>query len=170
MIRKVILTAMLFSMFAPLPGTAREMTKKFALGYHSSEAPLGIRYWYQPTVAFDIGVGFESEDREDHRAESFWIGAGFPLVLHESERVNFVVRPGLLFGSEGDGHETWTTLKFLGAPGAEVFIGDHFSLEAFTGIAIEIEDIPEAYGGGSLTHVRSFSGNLTQFGFHYYFK
>jgi hypothetical protein len=169
MSKNFLLIALLFALVVPLPGAAKEMEKRFAIGYHNSEAPLGIRYWFAPKVAFDIGAGFESEDREDHRAESYWIGAGFPIVLHQSERVNFIMRPGMIIGREGDGHETWMTTTFMGGPGAEVFIGDHFSLEGFTGIAIEIEEIPEAYGGGTLTDIKSFSGNLTQFGFHYYF-
>jgi hypothetical protein len=69
----------------------------------------------------------------------------------------------------------WTKISILLTPGAEVFFGDNFSLEAGHGIAIDMlsvpdeEGIPEYRAGESETSIRSFDASVTYLGFHYYF-
>jgi hypothetical protein len=169
MATKALLTALLFSLLIPLMGTAKEMSGRLGIGYYHSEAPIGLRYWFAPKLALDLGFGFESEDLGSRRANSFWLEGGVPFVLHESKRANFFLRAGGLLGRLGDGFETHTTLEILGGPGVEVFFGDNLSLEVAQGFSVEIISLSEDFDE-SLVNFRTTSGNLTRLGFHYYFE
>jgi hypothetical protein len=168
MTRKILLTALLTSLFVPLC-MAKEMRGKIGIGYYHSEAPIGLRYWFAPKMALDLGFGFESEDLGGRRANSYWLEGGIPFVLHESKRANLFLRAGGLLGRIGDGYETHTTLEILGGPGVEVFFGNNLSLEVAQGFSVEIVSLTEDFDE-SLVNFRTTSGNLTRLGFHYYFE
>jgi len=181
-----MLCALAVMLVIPAVGNAVDMTGKYGLGYFSSDAPVGGRIWATPELGIDVGIGFESVDiwegSDKTSATSFWFEIGFPYVVVNTERANFFVRPGLLFGQLDDRvygfgglDEKWTTMTFSLAPGAEVFFGDHFSLEAGHGIAIDMQKYPDdpVYGdraGESETRIRTFGEGISYLGFHFYFK
>ncbi len=187
--KRVIMLGLMVLLALPVMGSAKDMTGKYGLGYFNTDAPVGARFWVAPKVGIDVGVGFKMEDvyvgaqPEKQTASSFWIEAGVPFVIFPSERANFFVRPGVVLGllddrSYGTGNldSKWTLLSFSLTPGAEIFFGDHFSLEAGHGIALDMLMVPDEDGiptyrrGETETTVRSFDASVTYLGFHFYFK
>src|SRR5437667_7156657 len=73
-------------------------------GFHSVEAPIGIRWWLgSEKVGLDLGFGVTNEPSAIDPSENVtgWaIEAGLPLVCHSWERVHFLVRPGILYQSQ----------------------------------------------------------------------
>jgi hypothetical protein len=168
------------------------MSGKWGLGYFNTDAPVGVRVWATPALGIDIGVGFESvenywydpetepENPEKVNATSFWFEVGFPYIVFPSERANFFLRPGFQLGMIDDRNfgfwddtgfdAKWTIMTFSLTPGAEVFIGENFAIEAGHGIALEITSQPDELGGESFTDIRTFDASLAYLGFHFYFK
>lgn len=177
-----LLAALLLAV--PMAGNAKDMSGKFGLGYFSSDAPVGFRYWATPKVGLDLGLGFEAKNvymgSSKETATSFWVDFGIPYVIWERDRANLFVRPGGMIAvlddrvyGTGSLDETWTKFTVSITPGAEIFFGDNFSLEAGHGIAIDITSVPDAVGaprgGESETEIRTFDASVTYLGFHYYF-
>ena len=169
MTKRVIILTLACLLAMPALSLAKDMTGKWGLGYFNNDAPVGARFWTGPKLGIDVGVGFESMDLGDESATNFYIEAGLPYVVFPSERANFFVRPGVLFASFDElVSSTETMIQITFAPGAEVFFGDHFSLEAAHGIAIEIAS-PHGDGDSS-TDFGTFGASITTLGFHFYFK
>jgi len=184
--KRLTTLTLLMILAIPVAGLAKDMTGKYGLGYFHNDAPVGARFWLSPVLGVDLGLGFESQNvyvgTEKETATSFWVEAGFPYVIVPSERANFFVRPGVTFAQLDDRayglgdnlDEKWTKVTFTLTPGAEVFFGDHFSLTAGHGIAIDMVSVPDDVsgprGGESETTIRTFDGSVTYFGFHFYFK
>ncbi len=178
--RKLFLWALIAALAAPLTVNAMDMTGKWGLGYFRSETPIGARFWLGESVGLDVGVGFESEDLGDESATSFFFEAGVPFVVYAADRANFLFRPGISWANLDarpfgiDSEEKWNRLTFTMMPVAEVFFGEHFSLEAGHGIEIERVSYPDEAEFGGLrdetrTDFRSIGASVTQIGFHFYF-
>ena len=154
--------------------SAKDMTGRFGLGYFNSDAPVGMRYWFSPKVGIDLGVGFESRDLGANNATSYWIEGGIPYTIYSADNANLYLRAsgtlGILddrvYGS-GTLDKTWTTVRVTIGPAAEVFFGDHFSLQAAHGIAIDFVSPPDP--AESLTSVSTLAGGVSELGFHFYF-
>ena len=176
MLKKMFGLMLVMALLIPVAGNAMDMTGKWGLGYFSSEAPVGVRYWINEKLGVDLGIGFESKDFGDETATSFWFEGGFPYVLMDTDRANFFVRPGLVFASLDDRvygnnnlDETWTKITIKLTPGAEVFFGEHFSLQAAHGIMIDLTTPPDAVGD-SKTEFNTGAYSISEIGFHFYFK
>jgi hypothetical protein len=162
----------------PTLASAKDMTGKFGLGYYMTDAPVGIRYWVTPKVGLDLGVGYELKDLGSENASSYWFDLGIPYIVVGTERANFFVRLGATIGildnkayyqmtdANGVIDKTWSDVNVSLAPGAEVFVGDNFSLEASHGINFQFLSPPE---GDSLFNVKTFGNSITTIGFHFYF-
>jgi hypothetical protein len=181
MLKRLMILSVVLALAIPAVSQAVDMTGKYGLGYFRSQAPVGARFWLGPQVGLDVGVGFEMEDLGEETASSFWIEGGVPYVIIDTERANFMLRPGVLFGNLDarpygiDSEKKWTKIIISAMPVAEVFFGQHFSLEAGHGLEVEIVSYPdeEPFGGlagESFTHVRSLAASVTYIGFHFYFK
>jgi len=184
--KRLMILAVVALLAIPALSNAVDMTGKYGLGYFNTDAPVGGRIWLTPDLGLDLGIGFKAESvwmgADKETATSFWLEAGFPYVVVATDRANFFVRPGVVFGQLDDRSfgtenldEKWTYMSFSLTPGAEVFFGDHFSLEAGHGIAIDMQKYPDnaAYGsraGETETMIRTFDAGLTYLGFHFYFK
>lgn len=148
-------------------------TERGALGFHSVDAPLGIRWWLTDRVAFDGGVGFGSRDLGSENVTNFTLDLGIPMMLKTWDKAHFLFRPGVGYHSQQvitdpgppvvkDSDITFTISAELEA---EVFLADHVSLSAAHGIAI-IKDDPA--GGASFTDWGTTGSNFTTIGFHVY--
>jgi hypothetical protein len=180
--KRIVIAALTLIVALPALASAKDMTGRFGLGYFTDNAPIGVRYWFSPRVGLDVGFGFSSVDGvpavpatmppSTESAIDFTIEAGVPYIVHSSERANLFLRAGGLLSITDDRlrggttDETWTTFDILLGPGAEVFFGDHFSLEASHGIRINIDSPPV---GDSQTSFGTVSGSISELGFHYYF-
>jgi hypothetical protein len=176
----LLLTAVLVMAFA-VTSSAKDLTGRFGLGYYESQAPVGIRYWVNEKVGIDGGLGFQSEDGfmefddqgqptgETTSATRFWVSAGVPYVVFPTDRANFMFRPGVLFGVfDEDYYDPKTRVLIQLHLVAEVFFGDHFSLEAAHGVNIDMQT-PADDDADSMMDFGTASGSITQLGFHFYF-
>jgi hypothetical protein len=164
-----------------------DMTGKFALGFFSSDAPVSIRYMATSQIGVDLGLGFRSVEVFDAdtaatttNTSSFWFELGIPYKVYEGgDRAHFFVRPGFVLGilddrdptNGGTGvlDETWMTVDIYLALGAELFFGDHFSVEATHGALVNIIMPPDQVSDESFMNFGTFGEGLTSVGFRYYF-
>ncbi|MCI0406751.1 MAG: hypothetical protein L0Z48_08685 [candidate division Zixibacteria bacterium] len=110
--RKVWLLALgLFLFF----GTAGAVDKKgkVGIGFFNDDAPLGARYWVTERIGFDVGFGLNlrnvvdstqdtnlltsNQDPSKKSLVDFRFDAGLPVNLVRTEKVNFLIRPGVSF-------------------------------------------------------------------------
>jgi hypothetical protein len=176
MFKKLTIIALAMILVVPMIVNAKDLTGRFSLGYFDSDAPVGIRYWVTEKIGFDLGLGFESVDLGEENGTSFWLEAGVPFIVYPTDRANFFIRPGIQFASldnrvygSGPLDEKWTVFTLLLTPGAEVFFGEHFSLQAAHGLAIRITSPPDEISEDSSTDFGSLAGSITMLGFHFYF-
>jgi len=169
----------------PALASAKDMTGRMGLGFNLSDAPIGIRYWFSPNVGLDVGVGYESKDLGSENASNFFAEAGLPYIVYGTEHANLFVRVGAQVGIIDDRtvagglglDDTRTQLDVTIGPGAEVFLGDNFSLQASHGIGFRYTQLPSAYadtptpGAGEDTSLdfATFGNSVTELGFHFYF-
>ena len=152
-------------------------------GFHSIEAPVGLRWWFSgQKVALDLGFGFTSDPAfidPNETETSFAVEAGVPFVCHSWDRVHALIRPGILYqsqqiGFDSDGTtpgvqfdtENQTTLDVMLEGEAEVFLADNFSVSAAHGIGFRSFD--PGFGADSQTSFRTRGNNFTTIGFHIY--
>lgn len=173
MFKKATIALVCALLLLPTLASAKDMAGKFGLGYYLSDAPVGVRYWVTPKVGLDVGVGFEMKDLGAKSATSYWFDLGIPYIVVGTERANLFVRVGAVIGilddrvyGTGLQDKTWTDVNVSLAPGAEVFVGENFSLEASHGIGVEFKSPPT---GDSLTNVKTFGNGISSLGFHFYF-
>jgi len=181
MYKKIAAIAIAAILAAPSVSSAMDMTGKYGLGYFNSNTPVGGRYWVNSNFGVDLGVGFESLDQGSDSYTNFYIGAGFPYVIFDTERANFFLWPGITFGSLDarpygiDSESKWTMINMSVMPVAEVFFGNHFSLHAGHGLEIEMVSYPDkpefgTLAGESRTNFRTLDGGVTHLGFTFYFR
>lgn len=181
MFKRIVLSSVILSIFTFSLVRSEDMTGKYGLGYFNSQAPVGLRYWFNSQMGFDLGLGFESIDLGDESATNLYVEAGFPYVIFSKERANFMVRPGILYSSldarpEGIAStKKWTKIGVSIMPVAEVFWGKHFSLSAGHGVEFETVSYPDepefgTLAGESRSNFKSIAASVTHLGFHFYFK
>lgn len=161
--KKVLFFTVALSLIATA-AMAHDVTGRFGLGFVSTDAPVGGRYWMSEKMGIDAGIGFSSQDLGEETATAFVLNAGVPFIFNAAaDRVNFLIRPGIKFSS----FETYTQIELSGALEFEVFVTDDFSVSAAHGVAIDMTSPDE---GDSATDFGLFGNNWTGFGFHYYLK
>ena len=157
--------------------------KNFGAGFHSVEAPIGLRYWLSnQKVAVDLGFGFTSVPAgidPNEKEKSYALEAGVPIVCHSWERAHALIRPGILYQSDQIGFDAdpgtpgvqfdtdnETTLDFLLEGEAEVFLVNNISLSAAHGF--RYRRFTPAFGGDSESSFGTRGNNFTTIGFHVY--
>jgi hypothetical protein len=154
--------------------------KRGGLGFHNTEAPVGVRWWLSgEKVGIDLGLGFESTPSDifdDENLMSWGLDVGVPFVLHSWERMHVLFRPGLLYQSqevestappEAFDTENLTTLNLAAEIEAEVFLADNVSVSASHGLRWRSINPPGS--GDNLTSFGTIGRNFTNVGFHVYF-
>jgi len=167
--KKVLFFTVALSLIATA-AMAHDVTGRFGLGFVSSNAPVGGRYWLNEKVGIDGGIGFSSMDAGDETVSNFVLNAGVPFIFNAmGDRVNFLIRPGIEFttGDFAVNNQKGTVIALSGALEFEVFVTDDFSVSAAHGLAIMMDSPDE---GDSTTDFGLFGNNWTSFGFHYYLK
>jgi hypothetical protein len=163
--KKVLFFTVALSLIATA-AMAHDVTGRMGLGFVSTDAPVGLRYWVNEKIGIDGGIGFSSQDLGEETATSFVLNAGVPFIFNAAgDRVNFLIRPGLKYSS----FETYSQIELSGALEFEVFVTDDFSVSAAHGIAIDMTN-PDDENLDSTTDFGLFGNNWTSFGFHYYLK
>jgi hypothetical protein len=152
-----------------------------SLGFHTTEAPLGIRWWFPgQKVALDAGIGFGSRPAPstypNEKLTNWALDIGVPIVAKSWSKVHLLIRPGVLYTSQQvlassppapfDTNDE-TSLSVLGELEAEAFLADNFSVSASHGIRYTSFD--PAGAGDNVTTFSTIGNNFTNVGFHVYF-
>jgi len=188
--KKLLVLVIAVLVAAISPSLAKDMTGKYSLGFHNSDAPVGGRYWFSQNAAIDLGVGFKSnavvvedpvtEESDTQNTMNFWLEAGVPFKLYDVDNAHFYARPAILMGllddrdyGTGSADAKWTSIDLILSLGAELFFGEHFSVEATHGLKVNMtsvpDDVQDSVGTDSFTSFETFGNNLTTIGFHFYF-
>lgn len=186
-----ILAVTMFALLTILPAfaLADDMPpaehRSIGLGFHDSDAPIGVRWWMAgQKVGIDLGLGYDREAAStlgftafpDEHLSKFTINAGIPIVMKSWSRVHFLFRPGISYASQQLPDTLATpanfstlkekTLRITGELEAEVFLADNFSVSASHGIGYESFD--PAYSDKKETAFFTLGNNFTNIGFHVY--
>ena len=150
------------------------------LGFHTTEAPVGFRWWMAgQKVAFDAGVGFGSDPAPgfpDEKITNWTIDFGVPIVMKSWDRVHVMFRPGLLYHSQQVvvtsppttfDTDDETSFGLTAEIEGEVFLADNVSFSASHGL--QFTSIDPVGSGDSITSFSTIGRNFTQVGFHIYF-
>jgi len=157
---------------------------KGALGFRSTSAPIGVRWWLNDMLALDAGVGFTSEkfnfinslgDPDDETFSTVAVDLGLPIRLRSWEQVHFIFRPGFIWQSTDDisyfiitdEKEKRIDMTVTGELELEVFLAKNASISAAHGVGFASTklDVDDAE---SDTIFGTFGSNFTTLGFHVY--
>lgn len=183
-----ILAVTLFALLTILPAfaLADDMPpaehKSIGLGFHNSDAPIGVRWWTAgQKIGVDLGLGYDREAANsfgfpDEHLSRFTLNAGIPIVLKSWSKVHFMFRPGISYSTQQLPDTLATlanfstlnekTLQITGELEAEVFLADNFSVSASHGIGYESFD--PAYSDKKENAFFTLGNNFTNIGFHVY--
>lgn len=169
---------------------------KKGIGYFSSDAPVGVRYWMSDAMAVDFGVGLDVNTKVDNPSsaaiedESFFDWAfdvGLPLVLHSEENTIVYFRPGVTIAGDQvfDGATTAAAndkvydIGFTGGLGlgGEFFLGQlgwpNLSFSGQVGLAVQVVS-PGTEGADTTVNFNTTRDDVSvvntgSIGFHIYF-
>lgn len=165
----LILMTLLFMTSAPSFAGDGGKTK-FGLGWYSMSAPVGGRVWFNSTVGADLGLGFASKDLLGSSEDRLHVNLGIVFNAVKTEDVNFFIRPGVEFQTNGRtvGAETKSKMIVTADLGAEWFVSDQFSLSVGHGLQFEqLSDASDDSKWG-ISALRALS--FSNVGFHFYFN
>jgi len=179
----IVTLALAASVAVPAISQAQATHASGALGFHSTTAPVGIRWWTAgQKVGVDLGFGYSQDPAgapyPNEKLNSWAIDAGVPFVLRSWDRVHFMFRPGILYQSAQEraatatgppvafDTENRTTFNVSGELEAEVFLADNVSVSASHGVAYQSINPPGS--GDNITSFSTFGNNFTEVGFHVY--
>ncbi len=178
----VLATAITFSSAAAETMSGDSQMNRGGLGFHTGDAPIGIRWWLSDRAGLDLAVGFQSiknpgfED-ETVTLNTFATEVGVPLAVKKWERATFIFRPGFEYLSTDQndaidalGNPIKYKLNVWAVTGeleAEVFLVPNVSVSATHGVAYESAK-PDLAGATKETRFQTFGNNFTTIGFHVY--
>ncbi len=169
--KKAVLALSVMALALTLVGpamAAKDMTSMWGPGYFTSDAPVGIRYWFTPKAAIDLGIGFGTKDFGTKTKTGFAFEAGVPFVLAGNDNTLFFIRPGFEFASDPvNVDDNSTTILVRGSLGVEHFFSDRFSLQVAHGIVFQNYD-PGIKNSDTSTSFESEAFGISNIGFHYY--
>lgn len=147
----------------------------FGLGWYSPTAPVGGRVWVDKMVGIDVGLAFLTKELNPSMDDArFHVNVGVPIVVVQTEKVNFFIRPGveLQTNSRMGGatlSDKKSTIYITADLGAEWFVTEDFSLSVGHGLsARQVTDLSNGDDKFAIAADRALS--FTNVGFHFYFK
>ena len=135
--------------FRTLQGPANQLVNS-TINFGTSPA-IGIREWMTDKVGLDVAVGFTSlsvkggtPQVKGDEGTGFVIDAGLPLAAKKWDKVTFIFRPGILYGTAkakdklsptAPNEFTTTLMSVTGELEVEYWIADKLSISAAHGVA-----------------------------------
>lgn len=171
--------------FRSLDGPSNSLTAA-PVSFSVSPA-LGIRHWFSEKAGVDLAVGFTTLSLElsppttkTDEGTGFVFDAGIPWALKKWEKVSFIFRPGVTYGTAeakdktaptAPNKFTSTLLSVSGELEVEWMVTDRVSVSAAHGIAyrdVELKDNSSPENKAKITGWDTTGNNFTQLGFHVY--
>ncbi len=169
--KKAVLVLSVMALALALVGpamAAKDMKGMWGPGYFSSDAPVGIRYWFTPKAALDFGVGFGTKDFGSKTKTGFAFEGGVPFVIASDDNTFFFIRPGFEFLSDPVTlNDNSTTIIIRGSLGVEHFFSQRFSVQVAHGIYFANYD-PGVANSKTSTSFESEAFGISNIGFHFY--
>ena len=138
-----------------------ERTNQTAVGFHVTQAPLGIRTHLSGNVNLDLGVGFSSRDSRD----DLTLDGGLPIEGKKWSGARVLFRPGVCYSKhEKNGPDVKTTAISAEIEG-EMFPVRNFSVSAALGVAHTSTDFGV---GDDVNEWHATGGEFTRVGVHLY--
>lgn len=156
------------------------------IGFTTSPA-IGLRHWLNEKTGLDLAIGFASISTESSppsanldEGSGFVLDLGVPFVVKKLDKVNFIFRPGLMYGTATAtdkttataGNEAKTTLMSFSAElEVEYMLTDNLSISAAHGVGYFSQKTtfntnPEAEN--KVSGFGTAGSNFAQLGFHVY--
>jgi opacity protein-like surface antigen len=148
---------------------------------------IGVRHWFSEKAGVDLAIGFTTLSVEvsppttkTDEGTGFVFDAGIPWALKKWEKVSFIFRPGVTYGTaEAKDKQTVTppnklTSSLLSVSGeleVEWMVTDRVSVSAAHGIAyrdVELKDNASPENKAKIKGWDTTGNNFTQLGFHVY--
>lgn len=175
MLKKTIVPILVAVLAVGSVASAADRKGDFALGFSTSDAPVGVRYFTSDKLAFDLGLGFESTDLGESSASSFFFEGGATVVLYDYESSFFFVRPAVGYQSldnriygTGTSDAKWSVLTIGLNLGAEVRLAERFGLTFQHGLRYSSTSVPDEVqadvGADKFTDFSTFGENVTEAG------
>ena len=144
-------------------GFGRNVSGRLGLGMLSPEAPIAVRYLFDPRLGMELGAGI---GHREARGTTVVLDGGLLLALAPGDRLNFYLRPGVRFRSVNASDEgATTTVSFTATLSFEVFMTRDFSVTAEQGLVMDFVSPPD---GLDHTDFGTLGGPWTRLGFYYY--
>jgi len=171
--------------FRTLDGPSNSLTN-VPVSFSVSPA-LGIRHWFSEKAGVDLAVGFTTLSLESgppttktDEGTGFVFDAGIPWAVKKWEKVSFIFRPGVTYGTAeakdklsaaAPNKFTTSLLSVSGELEVEWMVTDKVSISAAHGVAygdIEIKANTSPESKTKLTGWDTTGNNFTTLGFHVY--
>lgn len=173
--------------FRSLDGPSETLPNTLGLGVFSASPAIGIRHWFSEKAGVDLAIGFTSLSLEAGppttklaEGTGFVFDAGIPWALRKWEKVSFIFRPGVMYGTaeakdklavNPPNKDTGTFLSVSGELEVEWMVAEKVSISAAHGIAyrsVEFKDNASPQGTSKVTGWDTTGNNFTTLGFHVY--
>ena len=197
------LTMLAAALLIVTAGSAQAAGTMGGLGFRSLDGPtnslinsgvtfttspaIGIRHWFSGQAGVDLAIGFSSLSVEGgspstkaDEGSGFVFDAGIPWAVRKWEKVSFIFRPGVTYGTaeakdklatSAPNKTTSTLLSVSGELEVEWMVTDKVSISAAHGIAyrsLELKDNDTPENKIKVTGFDTTGNNFTQLGFHVY--
>jgi len=135
---------------------AETQASRFAIGFHSIDAPVGVRYWVSDAIGADLGVGFTSQTNPGAEApsltlHSITVEAGLPWAIRTWERASLLVRPGFQYKHYDDYTIDFFTDELIKFKNTELMATAELEAEIFLAPRVSVS----ASNGFSYRHITS---------------
>jgi hypothetical protein len=146
------------------------------IGFHTTDAPLGVRHWFTDKVAGDAGVGFITDKTEQGTSEvkvtTTSVELGLPICVAKLDKAHLLFRPGYEYSMSKDHTTGIPDVKITGNTVSaelevEYWMTEKLSLSASHGVAFSTAE-DDRTPKRKVTTMTSFGGNFTNVGFHLY--
>ncbi len=146
------------------------------LGFHTTDAPIGVRHWFTDKIGGDLGVGYITSKEEigatENKSATSSAEIGLPVRVAKYDKVHLLLRPGIEFSSRKDTPPTGpsvTTTAFdvTGEVEVEYWLTEKLSISASEGVLFSSssdDQTPKTKDSGFQTTGNDF----TTLGFHIY--
>lgn len=115
----------------------------YGVGWSSADAPIGLRYLFDPRNGFDLGFGFRSDDTPGGRESEVVLEGAYLLALAPGERTNVFLRPGIRFANLSIRGDSSTRIGIDIAVDVEHFLADRVSVSARSGFRYDSLSAPD---------------------------